>query len=243
MQVFRTFIQWLVHESNSEWDYHSIVYVGKQNTLPLSLVRLALCNRWAHNYLSHFYMSSYKIEKRKQRRYQRITAWYDALNELDYSNFKEEYMYPMEVLMQTESDITVREDCERCAYMAQMERFELHNMCCYDDHPCYNCQEVDDCLECLDLGVWNCMYHFDFFERPKQVFGTCTCVLVRTTSDYMFEQELIRYVPTLIDQGWHMIWTYEGRNKIPRLELIAPDEGLDNVLSYSQELSLDYYGE
>jgi hypothetical protein len=188
-------------------------------------------------------MFAYKSDKRKQRRYQRITAWYDALNNLDKVYLKEEYMYPMELLMQSESDITVREDCERCVYEAQIERLDYHNMCCEDDNPCYKCQEVDDCWECREGGMRNCMYHFDFFQRPKQVFGTCTCVHVRSTSDFVFQHELKRYVPILIEQGWQLIWTYEGHNKIPRLKLSAPDEGPDNVLSYSQELSLDYYGE
>ena len=140
---------------------------GKQNTLPLSIVVLESCDRWSHKYLSYFYMAAYKGDKLKQRRYQRITAWYDALNKLDRSNFKEDYMFPMEILMQLESDIIIQDDCELCVYNGLMTKFEFHNLCCEDDHPCYMCREVNDCLECLDVGARNCMYHFDFFSKTK----------------------------------------------------------------------------
>ncbi|MBX9637250.1 MAG: hypothetical protein K2Q45_06835 [Nitrosomonas sp.] len=244
-QVYRVFVQWLVHESDSEWDFYSIVYVGQNPSCFLSLVALASVNKWSRKYLLHFYKKQYKAYAQRLRRYQNITAWYDALREVDLTriDINDDIFFPMYQLVQLESNIDIASDCEQCMYQRQKERWEFHNMCC-EDNDCYLCQEIEDCLDCQDeLFDSYCEYH-----RSRRryignvVYGQCTCKPFRLTTDWEMEQALKQHIPVLHNQGWHMAWSEE--KGVPRLELIAPGDRDDECfLHYSDELALKFYGE
>lgn len=85
MQVYKTFVLWLVGESiGVEWDFWWNIFVPTQKGIvTLNLVRLASVHTWSRYYLIRFYWARYSEHATRLRFYQLTTAWYDALHFFD----------------------------------------------------------------------------------------------------------------------------------------------------------------
>jgi hypothetical protein len=180
------------------------------------------------------------------QKYRLVTAWFDALHDIALSELTEDVFEPVYTLIECESNIHWSFDCAHCEHDYYVQRLDWHNMCC-EDGECGWCEEIDDCEYCNELNRFNRLFEYcDYHERIlhgrfRTVTTECTCQPCCITSDKEFRHLLRRHVPTLREQGWTMVWTYEGKKKIPRLELFPLGAGNDDdVLSCSEELSLLY---
>lgn len=200
--AFHVFIEWLIHESDSDYDPSYFEVTIREDDTALSLVDLAHVNRFAYKRLCRFYRPTYKKDVKRWKRYQKVTMWYDALNELDLSDIPKHLLEPMASLKRTESEIIRSRNCQYCKYIVCVD---MHDMYCDGDYACEFC----------------------IAGTPPCYFMTCECSPIRLTTDGQFCQLLRQYMPRLIEQGWEM----------------ASDGGLqlrDDVLSYSEEKSLEY---
>ena len=234
MSVYKIFIQWLVHESiGVTWDFYWNIFVSKETTL--NLVHLSSVNRWSHTYLYPMYKDKYIEHIRNLKRYQEVTAWYDALHDFDVQTVNIDMIQMIFELKEYESEYCI-EQCEKCKFYDHLEQYERH-VCFYYHDVCRWCYSIECCLEC-GIVTGSCKFHKNIMSgiNPHKV---CKCTKERIISDSFFIRKVRRVVPELRKAGWVFIM----HGSIPNLEIYPPGEYQEEFLSYEEELECFYFGE
>lgn len=248
-EVFRTLVRWLVCANNAvvEGPYAHL-YDPRGTVITLNIVTLAHVESFSYRYLSIFYKRLYKAYCRQLKRYDYVTAWYDALDnfydvyeehleDLDLCTYDPYYIFSpkltedwkrIDELCRLERNYEVYTVCDYCIYRAKKERYNTHQHYCYDSR-CSWCEEREDCDVCNGVYYKNCEEHS---RRP--VFDgvhECTCVGFRNVSDDGFIRVLNKALPVLKEYGWTFNWS-NGLTIVPPYE--------DLTLDHAEELALQW---